>query len=156
MPGLKLRAADAEDLAVMSAILQDSLVTIAEMAYIPDEHRFALVANRFRWEPQAQAETPPVKGSGLERVLTGLCIDGVKTVSRKGFHPREADRILSLLAVRVEGEGQGEGKPTALILDFAGGSSVRLEVEEIMCHLDDLGEPWPTRWRPKHPVADAG
>jgi hypothetical protein len=157
MPGLKLRAADAEDLGVMSAILQDSLVTVAEMAYIPEERRFALVANRFRWEPQqAQPELPPVKGPGLERVLTGLCIDGVKTVSRKGFHPSDADRILSLLAVRIEGEGQDEGKPMALILDFAGGSSVRLEVEGIMCHLDDLGEPWPTKFQPKHPVADAG
>jgi hypothetical protein len=144
--GLKLRAADAEDLAVISAILQDSLVTIGEMAYLPDESRFVLVANRFRWEPQAG--TTPAKG---ERVLTGLCIDGVKTVSRRGFSPRDSDRILALLALRL-----GEGAASELILDFAGGSSVRLEVGQIMCHLDDLGEPWPTRWRPKHPVADAG
>lgn len=159
MAGLKLRAADAEDLAVMSAILQDSLVAIAEMAYLPEEHRFALVANRFRWEPPVSRAKPgdkqikqAAKPPSAERVLTGLCIDGVRAVSRRGFHPREADRILSLLAVRVE----GEGAPTALILDFAGGSSVRLEVDRIMCHLDDLGEPWPTPWRPKHPVADAG
>src|SRR5579875_3622196 len=117
MAGLKLRAADAEDLAVLSAILQDSLVTIGEMAYLPEEHRFALVANRFRWEPGAgQARA---KG---ERVLTGLCIDGVKAVSRRGFSPRESERILSLLALRPV----GERTPTALILDFAGGSSVRL------------------------------
>ena len=146
MAGLKLRAADGEDLAVISAILQDALVTIGEMAYLPDEHRFALVANRFKWEPGAGPA--PIKG---ERVLTGLCIDGVKAVSRRGFSPRESDRILSLLAVHVE-----EGAAPSLILDFAGGSSVRLEVERIMCHLDDLGEPWPTRWRPKHPLADAG
>lgn len=151
MAGLKLRAADAEDLAVLSAILQDSLVTIAEMAYLPEERRFALVANRFRWEPPAEAAQPK-KGGGAERVLTGLCIDGVSAVSRRGFHPRESDRILSLLALRLE-EG---GADRSLILDFAGGSSVRLEVDRIMCHLDDLGEPWPTRWRPKHPVADAG
>jgi hypothetical protein len=146
MAGLKLRAADAEDLAVISAILQDSLVTIGEMAYLPDENRFVLVANRFKWEPQAG----PVPGKG-ERVLTGLCIDGVNAVSRRGFSPRDSDRILSLLALHVEGEGE----QAALILNFAGGSSVRLEVRQIMCHLDDLGEPWPTRWRPKHPVADA-
>jgi hypothetical protein len=147
MTGLKLRAADAEDLAVISAILQDSLVTIGEMTYLPDESRFVLVANRFKWEPQ---EGPP-RGKG-ERVLTGLCIDGVKHVGRRGFSPRDSDRILSLLALHVEGEGDA----TALILNFAGGSSVRLEVGQILCHLDDLGEPWPTRWRPKHPVADAG
>jgi len=147
MAGLKLRAADAEDLAVISAILQDSLVTIGEMTYLPDERRFVLVANRFRWEPQPDVR--PTKG---ERVLTGLCIDGVKNVSRRGFSPRDRDRILSLLALHVE----REGTPASLILDFAGGSSVRLEVEQILCHLDDLGEPWPTRWRPKHPVADVG
>jgi hypothetical protein len=147
MAGLKLRAADAEDLDVISAILQDSLVTIGEMVYLPDEGRFVLVANRFKWEPQ-----PGALPSQGERVLTGLCIDGVKHVSRRGFSPRDGDRILSLLALHVE----GEGRPASLILDFAGGSSVRLEVEQILCHLDDLGEPWPTRWRPKHPVADAG
>lgn len=148
MAGLKLRAADAEDLAVLSAILQDSLVPVAEMAYLPEERRFALVANRFRWEPPVGGP-PPRKG---ERVLTGLCIDGVTAVSRRGFHPHEKDRILSLLALRI----LGTTAPTTMVLDFAGGSSVRLEVERIMCHLDDLGEPWPTPWRPKHPVADAG
>ena len=147
MAGLKLRAADAEDLAVISAILQDSLVTIGEMAYLPEEGRFVLVANRFKWEPQAGAAQ-----ATAERVLTGLCVDGVKHVSRRGFSPRDGDRILSLLALHAEGEGDA----AALILNFAGGSSVRLEVGQILCHLDDLGEPWPTRWRPKHPVADAG
>jgi hypothetical protein len=147
MAGLKLRAADAEDLAVISAILQDSLVTIGEMAYLPDESRFVLVANRFKWEPEAGPSS-----SKSERVLTGLCIDGVKAVSRRGFSPRDGDRILSLLALHAE----GDEAPATLILDFAGGSSVRLEVGQILCHLDDLGEPWPTRWRPKHPVADAG
>lgn len=147
MAGLKLRAADAEDLAVLSAILQDSLVAIAEMTYLSDESRFVLVANRFKWEPQTGATQ-----AKAERVLTGLCIDGVKAVSRRGFSPREGDRILSLLALRL-GE---HGANPSLVLDFAGGSSVRLEVGQILCHLDDLGEPWPTRWRPKHPVADAG
>src|SRR5207244_12488326 len=44
---LKLRAEDEEDLAVVSAILQDALVPIGEMAYLPEEQRFVLVANRF-------------------------------------------------------------------------------------------------------------
>jgi hypothetical protein len=148
--GLKLRAADEEDLAVISAILQDALVPIAEMAYLPEERRFALVANRFRWEPQAGQSQPKAKGA--ERVLTGLCIDGVTAVGRRGFQLRETDRILSLLALRLEEQGAAR----SLVLDFAGGSSVRLEVDQIMCHLNDLSEPWPTKFRPKHPVADAG
>jgi hypothetical protein len=40
----------------------------------------------------------------------------------------------------------------AIQLDFAGGASIQLETGEILCHLDDLSEPWPTRWQPRHPV----
>jgi hypothetical protein len=149
MAGLKLRATDVEDLAVVSAILQDALVTVSEMVYLPEEKRFVLVANRFRWEPSA-AETRQKS----ERILTGLCFDAVTGVQRRGFHPREEERILSLLAIRTENFDTSD-KPGALILDFAGSNSIRLEVGSVVCHLDDLGEPWPTRWRPKHPVAES-
>jgi DUF2948 family protein len=150
MAGLKLRAADAEDLAVISAILQDSLVTVGEMVYLPEESRFVLVVNRFRWERR-----PGEARKNSERVLTGLCIDAVKAVRRRGFSPRAEDRILSLLTIRAQSSAQSPDQPAALLLEFAGGSSIRLEVGRLLCHLDDLGEPWPTRWRPKHPVAEA-
>jgi Protein of unknown function (DUF2948) len=138
---LKLRAEDEEDLAVVSAILQDALVAVGEMAWLPEEKRFVLVANRFRWEP-------PTVGPSQdnERRMSGLRVDGVISVQRRGFAPRDSERLLVLLAIRPEAG--------ALFLDFAGGSSIRLEVERILCHLDDLGEPWPTRWRPRHPVED--
>jgi hypothetical protein len=139
---LKLRGEDPEDLAVISAILQDALVPVSEMAYFPEERRFILVVNRFRWEP-SEAGTR----RNFERRLCGLRIDAVRSVQRRGFHPREGERLLVLLALR--------GEAGALYLDFAGGSSIRLEVDKIFCHLDDLGEPWPTRWRPKHPIEDA-
>src|SRR5690242_15018809 len=140
---LKLRGEDAEDLAVISAILQDALVAVSEMAYLPDEGRFVLVANRFRWEP------PPAGAKqSRERQLAGLRFDRVKSVRRRGFRPQDSDRLLVLLAIRAE--------PGSLYLDFAGGGSIHLEVEDILCHLDDLGEPWPTRYRPRHPVEDAG
>ena len=71
---LKLRAEDAEDLAVISAILQDALVPVGEMAYLPEEQRFVLVANRFRWEPRRRARRTP---QTFERTLSGLRIDGV-------------------------------------------------------------------------------
>jgi hypothetical protein len=132
---LKLRAEDEDDVAVLSTVLQDALVPVAEMAYLPDERQFVLVANRFRWE-----------GQEVERTLAGLCIDQVARVQRRGFSPGDPDRILVLLALRAEGG--------ALHLEFAGGGSIRLEVEAIACRLDDLGEPWPTRWRPRHHVGE--
>ena len=138
---LKLRAEDAEDLSILSAILQDALVAVSEIAWLAEEKRFVLVANRFRWEPPAEGPR-----RNFERRLCGLRVDGVQAVQRRGFNPREGDRLLVLLALRAE--------PGVLYLDFAGGSSIRLEVERILCHLEDFGEPWPTKWRPRHPVED--
>ena len=136
---LKLLARDEEDLDVLSAILQDALIPVSEMAFLSEEGRFALVANRFRWEPPSEGPRPD-----MERRLTGLSVGGVTAVKRRGFSPGEQDRILVLLAIRrVDG---------ALQLDFAGGASIRLETSEILCHLDDLSEPWPTRWQPRHPI----
>jgi hypothetical protein len=136
---LKLLARDEEDLAVISAILQDALIPVSEMAYLPDEKRFVLVANRFRWE--APADRPR---ENRERRLTGLSVGNVTAVRRRGFSPGDPDRILALLALRRVG--------SALQLDFAAGASIRLETGEILCHLDDLSEPWPTRWQPRHPL----
>jgi hypothetical protein len=138
---LKLLARDVEDLAVISAILQDALIPVSEMAYVPEERRFALVANRFRWE-----HTPTAPTHKRERRLVGVSVGGGTAVRRRGFGLSERDRILVLLAIR--------SVPGALQLDFAGGASIRLEAEDIQCHLDDLSEPWPTRWQPRHPLGE--
>jgi DUF2948 family protein len=138
---LKLRAEDEEDLAVVSMILQDALVPIGEMAFLPEQNRFALVANRFRWERKA------IDGGKLfERILTGITFDAVEAVKTRGFDRTERDRILQVLAVRAE--------PGVVVFDFSGADSMRLEVGRILCHLEDLGEPWPTPWRPRHPLEE--
>src|SRR5262249_14566077 len=111
---LKLLARDEEDLAVISTVLQDALIPVSEMAYLPEERRSALVANRFRWETPAGRPR-----DNFERRLTGLSVGGVTAVRRRGFRPGDPDRILALLALRwVAG---------ALQLDFAGGASIQLE-----------------------------
>ena len=141
-PRLRLKAEDDEDLAVISAVLQDAMVLVGDMTYEPENRRFVLVANRFCRETEAE------RARHGERVMSGLRIDGVTAVKRRDVDPRDADRLLVLLAVRAA--------PGALYLDFAGGASIRLESASILCHLDDFGEPWPTRFRPRHPDEDAG
>jgi hypothetical protein len=133
---LRLRAEDEEDIAIVSAILQDALVTVGDMAHVAEDRRFVLLANRLRREGA---------DAGLERVRCGIRFDDVGAVQRQRFSPRDAERILVLLAIRRETDG-------ALRIDFAGGAGVRLEVGRILCHLEDLGEPWPTRKTPRHPV----
>lgn len=141
---LKLRAMDAEDLEVFSAVLQDALVSMGDMAYLEDEKRFVLVATRFRWEdvPQNAATGKP-----FERVLCGLSFEDVARVQMRGIdRARDGDRIFELLAVRKEADG--------VRLVLAGGAEIRLESAQVRCHLKDLGEPWPVFARPSHPLED--
>jgi Protein of unknown function (DUF2948) len=138
---LKLRAEDADDLAVISACLQDALVAVRDLAYVPEDRAFLFVANRFRWESGLR---PAPGEAGYQRILCGISFSEVVAVSYNGFRRSENGRILSLLAIRAESG--------AIHLEFSGGAAIRLEAARILCHARDLGEPWPTPWQPHHDV----
>jgi Protein of unknown function (DUF2948) len=141
--GLKLRAEDADDLAVLSATLQDAVVAVRDLAYLTEESTFILVASRFRWEHGLRL-TPGE--AGFERILCAITFETVTAVAYRGFRRSDEDRILSLLSIRWE-----PGKPRGAIhLDFSGGAAIRLDAARIACRSRDLGEPWPTPWRPRH------
>ena len=70
----------------------------------------------------------------------------MRKVHFRGVDLRRKDQLLNLLTL--------EADPGAVTLLFSGGGEIRLEVSGIRCHLEDLGEPWPTRWRPDHAEAE--
>jgi hypothetical protein len=140
---LKLRAEDADDLAVISAFLQDALVPVRDLAYVPADRAFLFVANRFRWEDGIRRA---VNDGQLRRTLCGITFSEVTAVLYSGFRRNEDGRILSLLAIRPEGG--------TVRLEFAGGAAIRLEVARLLCHARDIGEPWPTPWQPRHDLEE--
>jgi len=134
---LRLRARELEDLSVISALVQDALVPVGDIAFLESEGSFVLALNRFRWEGRAS-------DGARERVHAGLRFDGVRRVNFRGIDRRARGRFLSLLALAYD-----DGVVT---LNFAGGGVIRLEVEGLNCALEDLAEPWPTLWTPQHDV----
>ena len=134
---LKLRAEDAEDLAVLSAALQDAAVPVADMRFFPADKRFMLAASRYRWEADKGANA-----GGGERIASALIVEHVSRVRRRGIDQSDGERILSLLALKA-----ADG---AVDLLFSGDATIRLEVEKLDCRLDDFGEAWPTIFRPEH------
>jgi hypothetical protein len=145
---LRLRAEDAEDLAVISACLQDALVAVRDLAYDQGARNFVLVANRFRWEGGA-AEG---EGSPFERTLCGIIFDEIDSVAYRGFHRSEEDRILALLAIRPNFGPETVSTSGLIDLEFAAGVTIRLSAAAIRCRARDFGEPWPTQWQPGHPL----
>ena len=139
----KLRAEDADDLAVISACLQDSLVAVRDLAFVQQDLTFLMVANRFRWERPARSAHG---AAGYQRTLCGITFGAVAAVSYHGFRRSEDERILSLLAIRTALDGEGK----AILLEFSDGVTIRLDAGRILCHAQDLGEPWPTPWQPRH------
>ena len=151
--GLHLRAEDEEDLAVISSCLQDSLVPLSDMRYEQPARRFTLAVNRFRWE-EGKPSAPGTAPAPFERIACGIVFEGVDKVRLKGIDQGKRDRLLELLAVVADGPARREKGPAAggasILLVFAGGGTIRLDSDGILCRLDDFGEAWPTKWQPRH------
>jgi hypothetical protein len=142
-PQLKLIARDEEDLEVLSAFLQDAVLRVRDIAYMPKARRFALMLNRYCWEDEENAERSCL------RTRAGLHFESVLRVRALGIRQDEPDAVLELLAMRFSGAADGAG---AIDLILAGGGRIRLDVECIDATLADLSGPWPAKGRPVHDV----
>lgn len=138
---IKLRAVDAEDLRVVSACLQDGIVPIGELCFLPEESHFLMVVNRFKWEEAAPGGV--LRPGPYSRTLCALCITGVSQVRRRNVDLLDRGRVLNLLTILPEDEG--------LQLIFAGDSAIHLVAAGWRCLIQDLGDPWPTAALPRHP-----
>lgn len=140
---LKLLALDDEDLTVISAHMQDAVFRVADVDYTPRDKHFTIAANRFAWE-EAQRNA-----KGFERSRAALCFKQVKSVRSIGVDRTAKDKVLSLLAVMFEKEGEGPDGHIELVL--AGGGSILLDVDCIEVQLADTGGTWETTMKPRHP-----
>ncbi|MEL7489008.1 MAG: DUF2948 family protein [Pseudomonadota bacterium] len=141
---LRLIVENEQDLALMSASLQDAVSKIGDFAYLPDERRFALVANRFLWECAVDRRAGP-----FARVRVGAHFDDVLAVRQHNLRLDAKDAVVQLLAIRLD---EGEDGAGVITLEFAGGGGVRLDVESINAELRDMSDPWRTRSKPSHAV----
>ncbi|RCS25713.1 DUF2948 family protein [Phyllobacterium salinisoli] len=144
MEMLKLVALDDEDLQIISAHLQDAVLKVGDLDYLPREKRFVAVANRFVWE---RAATGVFGKRTLERRRSVLHFDCVTMVKASGIDRSRKDDVLSLLAVRFL---PGDMPAGVVEFIFSGNAAVRLDVECIETKLTDLGPAWEARAKPEH------
>jgi len=133
---LKLVAFDPEDLAVISAHLQDSLLRVGDIVYLPKERRFAIQTRRFDWE----SATP-------QRRLTCMHFEHVKAVRVRGIDQTNKDAVLNLLAIAFE---EGDPPSGTATLIFADGGAIQVDVECIEMQMKDIGPVWAAESRPVH------
>jgi len=133
---LKLLAEDAEDLAVLSAALQDAVARVGDISFEARGRRLTIAFNRFRWE-----------AGGRARVRSALQVGSVERVQARRLRRDVADAVVELLAVTFE---PGEAPGGVVVFQFAGGGDLRCEVECLDVILADVSAPWPTPRRPEH------
>ena len=141
-----LTAQDGESLTVLSALLQDAVFPITQMAYAKSRRRFAVLLNRFRWEDRDHAQTADRR---YERVQSLLVFHDVLSVQTMGIDRADKDTVLSLLQIGFEAGSDGTGRVTLIL---SGDGSVGLQIETMDAQLRDVTRPYlaPSGKQPEH------
>ena len=139
---LKLIAKTQEDLRVVSAHLQDSIASVADIANLKKNKIFLMQLNRFMWEDVERGVFRKNK-----RIRTILKFENVLNVVSRNINQLKKDKFLDFLAIEtiVTPDNNYEMK-----IIFAGDSIIRVITEVIEVTLDDQGEAWDTKNKPKH------
>ena len=139
---LKLIAKTVEDLRVVSAHLQDSIVNIEDIANLKKNKIFLMQLNRFMWEDVEKGVFRKNK-----RIRTVLKFENVLHVVSKNINQLKKDIFLDFLAIEtnITPDNNYEMK-----IIFAGDSIIRVISEVIEVTLDDQGEAWDTKNKPNH------
>ena len=139
---LKLIARTEEDLRVVSAHLQDSIASVANIANLKKSKIFLMQLNRFMWEDVEKGVFRKNK-----RIRTILKFENVMNVISKNINQRKKDKFLDFLAIETN---ITPDKNYEMKIIFAGDAIIRVISEVIEVTLDDQGEAWDTKNKPKH------
>tara|TARA_Y100001958_G_C20870368_1_gene304915 strand:- start:165 stop:608 length:444 start_codon:yes stop_codon:yes gene_type:complete len=141
---LKLIARTKEDLRVVSAHLQDAIVNVNDIANLEKNKILLVQLNRFMWEDVEKGVFRKNK-----RIRTILKFENVIKVNSKNINQANKDKFLDFLTIETNLMTDNNYEMKIL---FAGGSIVKVISEVIEVTLDDQGEAWETKNKPKHKV----
>jgi len=143
---LRIKAETPEDLAVISALLQDAVGKVGDAVWMKRRRRFAFFLNRFRWEDRDAATRA---GRPFERVRSALLIENTMAVRAMGVGPENREQAVSLLSIRFE---PGEDCAGTVRLILAGDGEFAIDVECLEISVADVTRPYvaPSGKAPEH------
>ena len=139
---LKLIARTEEDLRVVSAHLQDSIASISDIANLKKNKIFLMQLNRFMWEDVENGVFRKNK-----RIRTILKFENVLEVHSRNINQSKKNKFLDFLAIECNTMPDNNYEMKII---FAGDSIIKIISEVIEITLDDQGEAWDTKNKPKH------
>ena len=141
---LKLIGKNQEDLKVISAYSQDSVVTVGDMVFLEKNRTFIMIINRFMWE---FVET----GNFIQnkRIRCAIKFEEVLKVKSKKINQKNKNKRLECLAIKCN---EIHNKNYEIKIFFSGDSIITLISEAIEVIMQDLGESWNVKHIPKHKI----
>ena len=141
---LKLIVRNQEDLKVISAYAQDSIVAIKDITFLKKNRIFIMIINRFMWEDIERGINRQSK-----RIRCALKFEGILKVKSKKINQKNKNKRLECLAIECN---EILSKNNEIIFFFAGGGVITLISEFIEAVMHDIGKPWNVRHTPKHKI----
>jgi Protein of unknown function (DUF2948) len=126
----KLIALDPDDLAVISAHVQDAAVRTGDIIWRQSEKRLVIGMNRLDWDQAVSGEVTP------RRLVAALRFDRVLACKSRDIDLEAPETALELLGIEFY---PGEAPGGSAVLMFADGGALRLDVECLEVELADLG-----------------
>ena len=133
---LRLLAQGAEDLAIISAAMQDAVAKVGDITYEAKARVLTIAFNRYCWE-----------AGGSERVRSAPQLGGVMKLQARKIRRGARDAVIEILMVTFD---EGDAPGGMVTISFSGGGERRAECECVDAVLADISEPWPTPRAPAH------
>ena len=141
---LKLLGKNQEDLKVISAYLQDSILIIKDTVFLKQNRTFVMIVNRFMWEDVEKGVFRQNK-----RIRSAVKFDEVIKVESRNINQKNKNKLLECLAIKCSSAFDETYK---IKIFFAGDSIITITSEVIEVTLHDLGKPWQVKHIPVHKI----
>jgi len=141
---LKLVCKNQEDLNVISAYLQDSIVTSKDIKFLKKNRTFLMIVNRFMWEDVEKGIFRESK-----RIRCAIKFEHILLVKSKRINQKNKNKPLECLAIKSEKLSSNNYDIKIL---FSGDSVISLVSEVLEVYMQDLGKAWNVKRIPVHKI----
>ena len=141
---LKLIGNNHEDLKIISAYIQDSIVAVKDMVFLEQNRIFIMMINRFMWE---NVEKEAFRRN--KRIRCAIKFEEVLKVKSKEINQKSKNKLLECLAIKCS---EISNNNYEIKIFFSGDSIITLISEAVEVVMHDLGKSWNVKHIPEHKI----
>ena len=141
---LKLIGKNQEDLKIISAYTQDSIVAVKDMVFLQQSRIFVMLINRFMWE---DVEKGIFKQN--RRIRSAIKFEEVLKVKSKKINQKNKNKRLECLTIKCN---EISNNNYEIKIFFSGDSIITLTLEAVEVVMNDLGKAWNVKHIPEHKI----